>query len=317
MRIVLAMLLALMPLSARAASRADSDLRAVDIYRAGLASSVEEMRSIRGETILSANEKESARRTWSAFLDYLIALDSLGAYHRELGNDRSVIVTYAAFLAQYRGALEMLDAAGELPGADQVLNEPVPSLGLAEGSYKRVKSRWLNVARATEFAALQSLYLVKGGGYGAIDEDAKFILKRGRGKGQIQTARNAVKIARSTAFTAWFPVQKGVAEWMGDTRVARAHTFLVNDKQIAELAPRLEPGDVLLERREWYVSNIGLPASGRTRRCSSAPSPIARSTSTMRTCRRGCASRAAPTATSTPGCASAIPPRTRSRSRGA
>lgn len=260
MRIVLAMLLALMPLSARAASRADSDLRAVDIYRTGIASAVDDMRAIpNGKQILSAAEKESARRTWSAFLDYLLALDSLGAYHRERGSDRSVTVTYAAFLAQYRGALEMIDATGALPGADEVLNEPVPSLGVEEGSYKRVKSRWLNVARATEFAALQSLYLLSGGGHSAIDEDAKFILKNGRGKGQIQTARNAVKIARSTAFTAWFPVQKGVAEWMGDTRVARAHTFLVNDRQIAELAPRLEPGDVLLERREWYVSNIGLP----------------------------------------------------------
>jgi hypothetical protein len=68
-----------------------------------------------------------------------------------------------------------------------------------------------------------------------------------------------VKLARSAAFTAWFPVQKGVAEWMGDTRVARKQKFLVSGEQIAELAPRLQPGDVLLERREWYVSNIGLP----------------------------------------------------------
>jgi hypothetical protein len=54
-------------------------------------------------------------------------------------------------------------------------------------------------------------------------------------------------------------VQKGVAEWMGDTRVARGERFLITPKQIEELAPRLQPGDVLLERREWYVSNVGLP----------------------------------------------------------
>lgn len=261
MRIVLAMLLALMPLSARAATRADADARAVEIYRAGLAAAVAEMNEIGTgrRQMLSREEKESVRRTWSSFLDYLIALDSIGAYHRDSRGDRSIKVTYAAFLAQYRGALEMIDAIDELPGADEMLNEPVPSLGVPQGSFAKVKQRWLNVARATEFAALQSLYLMKGGGDAAIDEDAKFILKAGRGKGQLQTARNALKIARSTAFTAWFPVQKGVAEWMGDTRVARAHTFLVNDAQIAEIAPKLEPGDVLLERREWYVSNIGLP----------------------------------------------------------
>ncbi|HYR29581.1 MAG TPA: YiiX/YebB-like N1pC/P60 family cysteine hydrolase [Thermoanaerobaculia bacterium] len=262
MRIFLAMLLALMPLSSRAATRADTDLHAVEIYRAGIATAVTELNGVRSsgsKKLLTAEEKELVRRTWAAFLDYQLALDSLGAYHRDYGNDRSLVVTYAAFLAQYRGALEMIDAADELPGIDAVLNEPVASLGLPEGTYAKLKTRWLNVARATEFAALQSLYLIKGGGHRTIDEDAKFLLKNGRGKGQLQTARNAMKLARSTAFTAWFPVQKGVAEWMGDTRVARAHTFLVNDKQIAELAPRLEPGDVLLERREWYVSNIGLP----------------------------------------------------------
>lgn len=262
MRFLLAMLVALMPLTVRAATRADSDARAVEIYRTGLTAAVEEMNVIGGgkrRQILSAAEKERVRRTWSAFLDYQLALDSIGAYHREQSGLRSVTITYGAFLAQYRAALLMIDAADELPGADAVLNEPVPSLGLPDGTYARMKSRWLNVARATEFAALQSLYFLSGLRDPAIDEDAKFILGSGRGKGQLQTARNAVKLARSAAFTAWFPVQKGVAQWMGDTRVARAHTFLVTDKQIAELAPRLEPGDVLLERREWYVSNIGLP----------------------------------------------------------
>jgi rhomboid family GlyGly-CTERM serine protease len=261
MRFALVILLALMPLTAHAATRAETDARAVNVYRTGLSNAATQMNqlSLGDRKILNAEEKESARRTWSAFLDYLIALDSIGAYHRDGHDKASTQVTYAAFLAQYRGALEMIDAAEKLPGANEVLNEPVPSLGVPAGSYAKIKLRWLNVLRATEFGALQSLYLMHGGGNAAIDADAKFILAKGRGRGQELTARNAMKIAGSTAFTAWFPVQKGVAEWMGDTRVARAHTFLVTDAQIAELAPKLEPGDVMLERREWYVSNIGLP----------------------------------------------------------
>jgi hypothetical protein len=256
------MLIALMPFAVYAATRTDSDARAVEIYRAGLRTAIADMNAISGgakKQLLSAAEKEAVRQTWGSFLDYQLALDSIGAYHREKNGDLSLGVSYSAFLAQYRAALEMIDAADALPGADEVLNEPVPEIGLPAGTYANVKRRWLNVARATEFAGLQSLYVLKGGGDRVIDEDAKFIAKMGRGKGQIQTARNAVKLVRSTAFTAWFPVQKGVAEWMGDTRVARQHTFLVTDRQIAQLASQLEPGDVLLERREWYVSNIGLP----------------------------------------------------------
>ncbi len=267
MRLVLTMLIALLPFRAYASSRAESDARAVEIYRAGLLAAAEDMRSIAdGGTrhILAAEEKDRVRATWSSFLDYLLALDSIGAYEREQKGEPAMVVTYAAFLAQYRGALEVIAASGKLPGADAVLNEELPRIGMPADSYARVKFRWLNVARATEYAALESLYRVRGGTSfprlrARIDDDSRFVLAAGRGKGPLQTAANAVKIAKSTAFTAWFPVQKGVAEWMGDTRVARADRFLVTPKQIREVATHLEPGDVFLERREWYVSNIGLP----------------------------------------------------------
>jgi hypothetical protein len=45
---------------------------------------------------------------------------------------------------------------------------------------------------------------------------------------------------------------------MGDTRTTRRPP-LISAEQIADLLRRLEPGDILLERREWYLSNIGLP----------------------------------------------------------
>lgn len=261
------MLIALIPFIARADVRTDADARAVAIYRSGLTAAVSEMRALANiseKRMLSADEKSAARATWSSFLDYLFALDSVGAYHREQSGEPSLVITYSAFLAQYRGAMDMIAAAQRLPGADAVLNEPLPSLGVTSDSFARVKFRYLNVARATEYAALESLFRLRRGDShpplrAAIDEDSAAVLAYGKGKGPVQTARNAMKIARSTAFTAWFPVQKGVAEWMGDTRVARGERFLVSHEQIASLAPRLEPGDVLLERREWYVSNIGLP----------------------------------------------------------
>ena len=46
---------------------------------------------------------------------------------------------------------------------------------------------------------------------------------------------------------------------MGDTKVWRQHRSLISQEQIAALIPVLKPGDILLERREWYVSNVGLP----------------------------------------------------------
>jgi len=91
----------------------------------------------------------------------------------------------------------------------------------------------------------------------AIDDDAEALLKMGRGPGELLTLKNALKIVQKAGDAAWLPVQAGVAEWMGDTRIYRSNRSLISPAQIQQL--KLTPGDVLLVRREWFLSNIGLP----------------------------------------------------------
>jgi hypothetical protein len=54
-------------------------------------------------------------------------------------------------------------------------------------------------------------------------------------------------------------VQKGIAEWMGDTPVARQGKPLVQPADVAALLPELRPSDVIVTRQNWYLSNLGLP----------------------------------------------------------
>lgn len=247
-----------------------ADARAVAVYRDGIRAAAARIASIRPRaTILSRDEKLALWSEWSAFADYLLALDSIGKYHRDfykLRNEarpRALAITYAAFLAQYRGALEMIRAADTIPGSEKILNDAVPELGLPANTYAKVKFRYLNVARVTEYTALEAMYrLAKGESSSlrpAIDADSHFILQQGKGTSQKLTAANALKVIGSAAHAAWFPVQKGVASWMGDTKVARVDRPLITPAQIAKLQHQLMPGDVLLERREWYLSNVGLP----------------------------------------------------------
>jgi hypothetical protein len=73
------------------------------------------------------------------------------------------------------------------------------------------------------------------------------------------TARNALAIVKKAGFTAWLPVQKGAAEAMGKTKVRRIGRNLISIAQTQAMIPRLQPGDILLQRREWHLSNIGIP----------------------------------------------------------
>ena len=55
-------------------------------------------------------------------------------------------------------------------------------------------------------------------------------------------------------------MQKSFAEWAGDTRVARIGKPLVTLQDIEKFVlPKIEPGDVMVARQNWFLSNIGLP----------------------------------------------------------
>ncbi len=55
-----------------------------------------------------------------------------------------------------------------------------------------------------------------------------------------------------------YAAQSGVATYMGDTRIVNRPPFITVG-QAEAIESRLEPGDILLERANWYLSNPGLP----------------------------------------------------------
>jgi len=220
--------------------------------------------------LLRREEKEAVWAAWQRGLDYLVALDAIrirhAAYYRLTGDagEQSFLIGYAAMLAEYRAAMEFVARADRNPELDKVLNEAVPELGLPADTYAKMKLRFLNPIIATRFAAREVLRQTYPGGQvpevrAVIAEDAAFLWKQGLGRGEILTVKNATKIVRSGVDAAWLPVQTGVSEWMGDTKVYRVGRSLISPAQVGRLQELLRPGDVLVERREWYLSNIGLP----------------------------------------------------------
>lgn len=220
--------------------------------------------------LLAREDKLAIWNSWSSVLDSIAGLDAIRREHKkfDLFHDKerrntSFAIANASFLAGYRYALEFIALADNNPALDTVLNEPVPELGIPAGTFDRFKFRFLNVAIASEFAAMQVIAKSYGAGprelHAAISEDSRVIWKMGKGKGHELTLKNALAVVQKTGFTAWFPLQKGVSSWMGDTKVARKHSHLISARQIAEMGKRLQPGDILFERHEWYLSNLGLP----------------------------------------------------------
>lgn len=220
--------------------------------------------------LLAREDKLAIWNTWSSLLDSIAGLDQLRREHKKFDlfqeserKNASFAIANASFLAGYRYALEFIAMADRNPALDTILNEDVPELGIPSGSFGRFKFRFLNVAIASEFAALQVIAKTYGNGpqelRSAIDDDSRVIWEMGKGKGHELTLKNALAMVQKTGFAAWFPLQKGISEWMGDTKVARPHSHLISNKQIEAMGKRLQPGDIIFERHEWFLSNLGLP----------------------------------------------------------
>ncbi|GAB4280377.1 MAG: hypothetical protein Kow0029_24900 [Candidatus Rifleibacteriota bacterium] len=55
------------------------------------------------------------------------------------------------------------------------------------------------------------------------------------------------------------PAQKAIFTWVGDSRIKKRKTRLISPAQIRQFKRLLKPGDIILERQDWYLSNIFLP----------------------------------------------------------
>jgi hypothetical protein len=260
-------------------ARIAGDQRGVLIHRDGLKRTVEFVRQrtdlfpdkrFAEARVLPREQKEAVWETWKAFLDYTVALEATAGFHRDFlllrrpAQDESFLVRCAAHFAQHRWALAFIERADNDPGMDVFLNEPVPELGLPRGTYAQLKLRHLNAVHAAHFGALAAYLRTVGsdispGLRAVVREDEAEIFRGAIGKTQLLTTKNALEVIKQTGGSLWLPVQTGIAEWMGDTKVRRKNVSLITEQQAQALRPRLLPGDVLITRRNWYLSNIGLP----------------------------------------------------------
>jgi hypothetical protein len=208
-------------------------------------------------------------------LDCILTLDQVAAAREDWtweptqeGRAAGLLAFAAASAAAHRGALDFFALAGTDGLVDAILNDSVPEAGLPEGTYGACKRRFLNVVRGAEFALAASAVaaLSPGGTPGlarAYAEDSEALWAYGRKQGPALTARDAVDALREAAVRAWFPVQKKASLALSHLRLPVREEWLITPDLVRGLPLRLRPGDILLQRREWAFTNLGLPAGSR------------------------------------------------------
>jgi len=221
--------------------------------------------------ILSQEQRHDLLIAWTGLLEYFDRLEYIKQAHRDIitADGEQIIVDeflpyYYAFLTQYRYGLQLLDLLDRNKAMHTILNESLPDLGLEEKSYKKFKLQFLSVATATEFVALNVINKQAD----RPDDDlfdrkiqgaVRYIYSIGRTKGIEITFANAVQIISDAAFTVWYPVQKNLALLLTRKKLWRWNRHLISRDDIADMGAQLRPGDIIVRRREWYLTNMGIP----------------------------------------------------------
>jgi hypothetical protein len=238
-----------------------------------------------GDKLLGADDERLLLDTWEAIYAYSFALDQIRIFYEDWyrfdpsraqrsRHLRSFLLTFAAELALYEKATRVVTLLSENRNIVKFLDAPHEDRGLAANSFSSFRQELQGSRDAARVVAGKS-YLrwleealdgqdeARASGSDWLWERAERHLAIIEGIGVLSagtdTVGSDIKLLQRGFRRVWYPAQKGVAEWMGDTRVRRVDWYLIGEDLQTELVAMLEPGDILLSRKNWYVSNVGLP----------------------------------------------------------
>jgi hypothetical protein len=223
---------------------------------------------------LSTEERKALRDSWKRFVEASFEVDLIKQRHKTFAQVNGFVrpklhaevflLAYGAFLTQYVHALSLQSVVGENEALATLLNEVDEKQGIPANTYFRLKQR---VTRPNDILRLNAgrgyLEIMRGrldDGNCLVDRVDEFlgIIDGSLGEYPELVMENPMESLEKMAFDTWFPLQKGVALNLSYVRMAN-RDYLISPQMIAGYGEEILPGDILLERREWHATNIGIP----------------------------------------------------------
>jgi hypothetical protein len=235
-------------------------------------------RAATGRSYFTPDEELQLRslfRTYLAYRDALLRMIATYGGFRSVHDPglqaRCFLVGYGAGATLYATALNLVVGYGD-ELTRRKLNEPDPAWNLPAGKFDEVLASVSSDRVASTFAEMSAYYAGRRGQWDAagvlppddlawlsarIDRETEVARSYGmdRDKSRFDQLLRRVK---SDAYDPVYAAQSLVSTWIGDTRLVGRPSF-ISHRQIKSIQPMLRPGDILLERRNWFASNAFLP----------------------------------------------------------
>jgi len=201
------------------------------------------------------------RVVWRYQRSYQVKDESLRA--------RTFLCACTAGTALAEASLGFVEAFHDSGEAVKKLNEAEPAWDIPPGVFDTVRRSLCSATNRTalkeagkEYDATDWKSLQLHDGHAAFHDSIRACRARLAAADDhltFERLKQPLRDARDEGKDLIYGVQSLVSTWMGDTKLREPGGALISAAQLKELRAKLQPGDIILERRNWYVSNAFLP----------------------------------------------------------
>ncbi len=186
---------------------------------------------------------------------------------------RCFMVGYGAAAAAFERALVLVRGFGSDPLVARKLNEKEPLWGLEAGMLDQIRSGAANSRSLEKFEEMGAYYEANRAKWRGLkvwpDEDFAWLDDRivkcvqyvqANGLSRPKAWFDALaKRVKEDAYRPLYTAQSMVSCLIGDFRIVQDPPLITVEQIRRDVGPRLKPGDIFLERRNWFMSNAFLP----------------------------------------------------------
>lgn len=217
------------------------------------------------------DQKESLNKFWISYLEVMLELDllkeryktfyQLNALTKRDLHKKAFKNGYTSFLAQHYYTLRLQQRVYRNDRLISYLNDQIPKQGVDKDTYTKI------VDKLTDPDELIRLNTGRAYNKTLGDNGSKqdFLIKKyidGIDKSISSyvdlISNKPLNFLERNSFNLWFPIQKQFAVQISYVRTAN-RDYHITPEQISGYRDKLLPGDILLERREWHATNVGIP----------------------------------------------------------
>ena len=205
--------------------------------------------------LFTQREKEILKKTWADIIK--LEENLINEYkipNEKIEKDELLYKT----LVNYNLALNFIKFTIGKKNFETILNEEDNVYGIEKNSFDQFKNMVLKREKITEISKDYSELSKQSIWYVQISNEYKEFTNTWESMGEILLLKNRVdNISDKQKEIVFPPIKKALN--IGTKRISRRKGGYITRDQAEEITESLRTGDIIIERKDWYLSNVGFP----------------------------------------------------------